>query len=91
MDDIKKNISDKAAHLEKEGTPLRGLITCSRLFVEKAYKSTVSTFSPAQAQNLYAERVSLVSRSLHVFKHNNQVGITGILFTLWLYRTAVLE
>jgi hypothetical protein len=73
MDDFTKNISDKVARIEKEGTPVRGLATCGRLFVEKAYKSTVSTFSPVQVQNLFAERVNLFSKSLNIFKKNNQV------------------
>lgn len=72
MDDLKKSLRDKASRLEKEGTPLRGLLASSRLFIEETYKTTVATFSPVKAQNLYAERVNLASKSFNAFKHNNQ-------------------
>lgn len=74
MDDLKKSLRDKASRVEKEGTPLRGLLASSRLFIEETYKTTVATFSPVKAQNLYAERVNLASKSFNAFKHNNQVS-----------------
>jgi hypothetical protein len=73
MNDITKNISDKIEHFEKEGTPVRSIATCARLFLEKAYKTTVAAFSPVQAQNLYAERVNLAAVSLETFKKKNKV------------------
>mmetsp|Transcript_5741 Transcript_5741/g.9356 ORF Transcript_5741/g.9356 Transcript_5741/m.9356 type:complete len:137 (-) Transcript_5741:225-635(-) len=72
MEDITKSINEKIEKIEKEGTPVRSLATCGRLFIESAYKTAVSTFSPVKAQNLYAERVNLAVHSFDVFRKNNQ-------------------